>query len=209
MMIDVFKCKLKTKKEIVDEIPSLEWGWWKDVCPGHELLLRQATADDINRCCLEEYHSKDPEDYMCELSRRGALVLKKAIKKTMPLIEWCQKITRTYPADEITRDPIFLLQVKRIIMVGSPFGYVCIEGEFYPEDKMHNRDDIEPLSNQRLLDMGCAVEHWDTENVFFTREEAQEWADARHYRWPGGYRVYCVCAEGQLAELLKQHTVKK
>jgi len=116
------------------------------------------------------------------------------------------EITRTYPADEITRDPIFLLQTRRIIMTQEPRGYECIDFEWFPEG---STEDDEPLTAKQLLEMECAVEHWETENVFFTREEGQAWADARHYRWPEGYRIYCVCAEGQLAELLKKHTVKE
>ena len=77
-------------------------------------------------------------------------------------------ITRIYPAEEITRDPVFLLQIR------------------------HSKRGP-----------------WHTEHVFFTRQEGQAWADARSYRWPSGYRIYCICAEGELAEILKQHTVKE
>jgi len=77
------------------------------------------------------------------------------------------EITRTYPAEEITRDPIFLLQIR------------------------HGKNGS-----------------WHTEGVFFTRKEGEDWAAARAYRWPHGWQVYCICAEGQLAEILKAHTVK-
>ena len=45
---------------------------------------------------------------------------------------------------------------------------------------------------------------WDTEYVFFTREEAEEWGTAHSYRYRrGGWRVYCVSAMGELADVLR------
>ena len=49
---------------------------------------------------------------------------------------------------------------------------------------------------------------WHVESVWFTRDEAEEWAKSHEYRLKGGWRVYCLCAEGALAELLRRHTVK-
>lgn len=37
--------------------------------------------------------------------------------------------------------------------------------------------------------------------VFFTREEAEDWAKRRAERWHR-WRVYCVAAEGSLAKIL-------
>ena len=89
-----------------------------------------------------------------------------------------KEIIRDYP-EEGTRDPIFLLQVKRTII-----------------------GDITD-------DCDYEVNYWDTERVYFTREEAEAYAESRPYHYGkngDGWRVYCTNSEGQLAELLKQHT---
>lgn len=45
---------------------------------------------------------------------------------------------------------------------------------------------------------------WDTEYVFFTREEAEQWGRDYSYRYRrGGWRVYCVSAMGELAGVLR------
>jgi len=46
-------------------------------------------------------------------------------------------------------------------------------------------------------------QHWLVERVFLSREEAEAWGKAHEYRWPGGWRVYGTCAEGELVELLR------
>ena len=76
----IFKCVLKTRREMEKEIPRDQWGWWKDACPGQHLLLRRATKEDLARCVLMEHHSRNSDDYMCELSPSGSLVHKVAIK---------------------------------------------------------------------------------------------------------------------------------
>jgi hypothetical protein len=45
-------------------------------------------------------------------------------------------------------------------------------------------------------------ERWETERVFFDRSEAEEWAKARAYNYPNGYRTYSVPAQGALVGLL-------
>jgi hypothetical protein len=50
------------------------------------------------------------------------------------------------------------------------------------------------------------VEYWETtEGVWFTRTEAEAWAQAHHYRM-GKWRVYSIGARGELKTLLKAHT---
>lgn len=49
---------------------------------------------------------------------------------------------------------------------------------------------------------------WDTEYVFFTREEAEEWGRNHAYRYKR-WRVFCVCAKGELAKLLKARTTRE
>lgn len=44
--------------------------------------------------------------------------------------------------------------------------------------------------------------HWQTETVFYTREEAEEWGRNHHYRWPH-WQVYCVHATGELCDVLR------
>ena len=46
-------------------------------------------------------------------------------------------------------------------------------------------------------------DEWTTESVWFTREEAEAWATRHAYRFAEGWRVYCLCAEGALAKLLR------
>lgn len=71
---------LKTREEIEAEIPRERQGWWADVCPGQTMILRDATAEDIARCTLNEGTSRDPKDYYCEPHDNGWLVSKAAIK---------------------------------------------------------------------------------------------------------------------------------
>lgn len=78
---------------------------------------------------------------------------------------------------EMTRDPIFLLQVSRT--------------KRGPHSDEYDDDDCD---------------WWDTESVWFTREEAEAFAKAHAYRWPNGWRVYCTCAEGELASLLRERS---
>ncbi len=45
--------------------------------------------------------------------------------------------------------------------------------------------------------------HWQTETVFLTREEAEEWGEDHSYRWPC-WRVYCVAAQGLINVVLNR-----
>jgi hypothetical protein len=63
--------------------------------------------------------------------------------------------------EEMTRDPIFLLQVR------------------------HGKRDV-----------------WKIVTVFFTREEAEAWAEAHEYRWQE-WQVWCGYATGSLCEVLR------
>lgn len=76
-----YRTKLKSGKRIKAEIPREQQGWWADVCPGQTLTLRDATAADIARCCINEGNSRDPADYLCETFPGGALVNRIAIQK--------------------------------------------------------------------------------------------------------------------------------
>jgi len=114
-------------------------------------------------------------------------------------------ISRIHPESEITRDPIFLFQVKRYIYHGEPDGYEWGGEDWYPEGNPEGA----PLSSSDLESLGAASSYWDAERVFFTREEGEQYGRDRHYNYPDGWRVYCVCSEGVLAELLKSRTVRE
>lgn len=107
---------------------------------------------------------------------------------------------------ECTRDPIFLFQSRRW----------HINAEGLPREIVwdSNASDLRRVSpkdpNDAYLTMNTlAEEHpdhvlaeWRTERVFFTRSEGEAYGKARAYNYPEGWRVYCVCAEGDLARLL-------
>jgi len=109
---------------------------------------------------------------------------------------------------EATARPIFLFQSRRWIITAIPEGYDCEDGEV--SRWIEEKDEYETLTGEQLSkiphgkwDVPCAIEEWDTERVFLTRQEATKWAEAHHYRWPDGWRVYCVCAEGELAAAIE------
>lgn len=80
----VFRCKIKSKKQIDAEIPRGQQGWWADVAAGQTLRLRQATQADLDRCTLGGERSKNPADYMCETFTGGSLVSKAALEYMNP-----------------------------------------------------------------------------------------------------------------------------
>jgi hypothetical protein len=119
---------------------------------------------------------------------------------------------------ECTRDPIFLFQRRRWVVLGAPSGYdFDDEGDCVALEDVEGSDvDGNPagtvLSGEDLAgrrfgewDTPCALETWDTEHVFLSREEGEAYGRARAYNYRDGWRVYCVCAEGQLADALKAH----
>lgn len=104
---------------------------------------------------------------------------------------------------ECTRDPIFLFQVRRWRLLHEPDGFLLDD-----EGDLVHVDDPEGTpapSVDDLLSMECAFAWWETESVWLTREEAEAYGKARHYNYTSGWRVYCVCAEGRLGELLREH----
>lgn len=122
--------------------------------------------------------------------------------------------------NEATRSPIFLFQRKVWNLIQIPDGYECPDGEgVYPEreigeeyDEWHE-EHPDPLTWDELhkmkagdYDVPCAIFHWETDRVFLTREEAENYGRNRHYNYRDGWRVYAVCAEGELEEVLKDGT---
>jgi hypothetical protein len=84
MLHQVYRCKIKLRSQINKEIPREKQGWWADISAGQKLLLRQAVQADIDRCSLNDSHSKDPTDYMCEPQTNGSLVSKIALEYMNP-----------------------------------------------------------------------------------------------------------------------------
>lgn len=105
---------------------------------------------------------------------------------------------RSYPADEITRDPIFLLQ-RRHLVISDPAAFDAIEE--ISEDGDLSREEAESLVSRDL-----AAWSYDTRSVWFTRQEAERAGERRSHNFPHGWRVYCVCAEGDLSKLLERYT---
>lgn len=132
---------------------------------------------------------------------------------------------------EATRDPIFLFQSRSIAVLSLPDG-ISTDGDsimveraeflrdWHPSLLAIFGDEIEEgvgwgrfaeaLVGIERPDGGVyAKEEWITERVFLTRDEGEAWARAREHRWARGWRVYCVPAEGALAELLKTFRIVK
>ena len=98
-------------------------------------------------------------------------------------------------SDECTRDVIFLFQRRRW----------NLHDYDHPE-----RDVLIPMEKIHAegwefgdWDHPCVTESWHTEGVYLTREEATAYGKRRDYNFADGWRVYGVCAEGELVELIK------
>ena len=112
-------------------------------------------------------------------------------------------MVREYPADEITRDPIFLFQSRRWQFMDVPDGWEMVDGEW-----MRHEDGSElDITWENCQEFEESFDYWDTEYVFFTRAEAEAWGQRANRRYPDGWRVYCVCAKGELAQLLDAQTI--
>lgn len=112
-------------------------------------------------------------------------------------------ITRQYPADEITSNPVYLLEHRRVIPTDN--------GLRWDSDAECLMDGDTVADDEYLLSHEMAVETWEvyySSGVWFTRDEAEAWADAHDYRVDGrhNFRVFCCCAAGELATLLHEHT---
>ena len=128
---------------------------------------------------------------------------------------------------ECTRDVIFLFQRKVLNLHGLPDGLDCQEGcvtikneeEFADEVVIECLDEklLEQMRGDGLplrefmklgLEYGelchqCVQETWLTESVWIDREEAERYGKAKEYNYVDGWRVYGVCATGDLAKLIR------
>lgn len=100
-------------------------------------------------------------------------------------------------ARECTRDPIFLFQERRPVWAGdsSPLEYDHDEECFVDEDGAE-------LTTDQAIKRGAGVWVWNTITVFLTRAEGEDFGKATAHRYPDGWRVYCVAAEGALIDVL-------
>jgi hypothetical protein len=79
----IYRAKIKTRRQMENTIPDKVRGWWWSVCPGQTLILRDATADDLERCIVDE--DAKPEDYLCEVIDHGSLIHRLAVARMTPL----------------------------------------------------------------------------------------------------------------------------
>ncbi len=72
---------------------------------------------------------------------------------------------------------------------------------------MKPRKDVcyeEATSNPIFLFQRKLGRHWDTERVFFSREEGEQYGKDHAYNYRKGWRVYCIPCDGVLATVLNQ-----
>lgn len=114
-------------------------------------------------------------------------------------------------AEEATRDPIFLFQIREVICTDqSQLEYDSnLEGLIAPCHPVYDEDgEFRTLTDDELLDMGYATETWRTITVFLTREEGQAYGRRMTHRYGErqgkDWRVYCVPCEGELSKQLNK-----
>lgn len=111
---------------------------------------------------------------------------------------------RVHPDSECTRDPIYLLQSRR---------WHCVNVDSYHWDSdgeamFRTADDTE-VDESYMRNSEDFTASWHVEGVWFTREEAECFGKSTYYRYDHGHRVYCVCAAGELAKLLRAVTTRE
>lgn len=132
--------------------------------------------------------------------------------------------------EEATRDVIFLLQKREVhldAINGLNHGQWFSDGEqvWVDAEQFSNKDVAEAIAtdnwrardedfdcdavgvdDQTLIDNSWAFVTWRTESVWFRRPEAEAWAKSQRHNlgeFGKGCRVFGVCAEGRLANILK------
>lgn len=114
---------------------------------------------------------------------------------------------------EATSDPIFLVLAETAQLLDfdesqRPEGWWRDEGDCNvlligegDDAREPTFDELEQLINDEMpVRIDTRVE-----SVWLTRQEAEAWVESHRYRWRSDtrVRVYCVCAEGELAALLR------
>lgn len=113
--------------------------------------------------------------------------------------------------EESTRDPIFLLQSRRLVLRTLPSGFKLTEEDYEiirdddrsEEPKLWSLDEIREQYGDDYVS-----EEWDVVGVWFSRAEASDFARRTQYRYEK-WRVYCVCADGELRDILKQEAERR
>ncbi len=106
--------------------------------------------------------------------------------------------------EEATRDPIFLFQSARVVITEPRLiGYCDFCERLFNTNYDHVCDEENQLTLADLVENEWGEKVWLTESVWLTRAEADRYGRAKNHRYPEGWRVYCVNAEGQLAQYLK------
>ena len=107
---------------------------------------------------------------------------------------------------ECSNDPIFLFQTKDYGTSEADYsamedlGWHCDEGWYVSKD-----EDADKVTTEMMADHDIGTLHWDTQKVFLHREEARRYGERRPYAWGDegeGWRIFCVNAEGELAQTI-------
>jgi hypothetical protein len=119
------------------------------------------------------------------------------------------------------KNPIFLLQKRNYQLTCCP-AWLGYDGEifwieiqhiddidtsqwdFYDKGEVNEKLLFEYLASCKTNDCTTAVESWITESVWLTRNEAEYFGKANAYNYQFGWRVYCLSACGELAEILNK-----
>lgn len=105
--------------------------------------------------------------------------------------------------EESTADPIFLLQVGRLVITNHLVESCAHCGAPVAGEAPHECSDGLAAAANLLVDMDMAQITWRTVEVYLNREEAEARGRQVAHRFPLGWRVYCVPAGGQLRTLLQ------
>jgi hypothetical protein len=103
---NIHRVKLKSRREMERTIPSERMGWWRDVSPRQQMVLRDATVADLNRCVLREGDTRGPEHFLCELEPDGALVPREAVEHCRTIVMPVAALTSAHAVDEQDRTAI-------------------------------------------------------------------------------------------------------
>jgi hypothetical protein len=135
-----------------------------------------------------------------------------------------EKIMRDYPIDEITTNPIFVLQRWDYVITDidqlTNAGYdIDNDGNIYQKIPLENNNNNDNNDNyiKSYIDFknahdipGIFLYTHNPDVTFFTRAESEYYLkkNLHHYPNNSGY-IYCTSAFGKLATLLEQHTLSK
>jgi len=109
---------------------------------------------------------------------------------------------------ECTRDPIFLLQTRKLIYHTDKMDdeLNCdVDDDYRYTDKETGK----AVDDDEMIERELAASYWETESVWYSREEAEAYGRRRHYHYgkeDRDWKVYCVCCEGELQTILNKHS---